>query len=78
MWQSHKQLAVRVSGELATGGQFLLFLVILLYPAGDVVALLFASLSAASGWVLDMAGLFIVLLVNSLLANNHYFVIQVG
>ncbi len=44
MRQSHKQLAVRVSGKLATGGQFLLFLVVLLYPAGGGVALVFASL----------------------------------
>ncbi len=44
MWQSYKKIAVHVSGKLATGGQFLLFLIVLLYPAGSSIALLFASI----------------------------------
>ncbi len=47
-WQSYKKLGVRASGKLATGGQFALFLVVLLYPEGKSLALLFSS--ACSVW----------------------------
>ncbi len=43
-WKSYKTICVRTSGKLATGGQFILFLIVLLYPPGTDVALVFASM----------------------------------
>ncbi len=47
-WQSYKKIGVHTSGKIATGGQFSLFLAVLLYPAGSSLALVVSS--ACSVW----------------------------
>ncbi len=65
MWQSYKKLGARASGKLATAGQFALFVVVLLYPAGSIIALVFASI--CSIWAAyDYGRLFVKVLNRSL------------
>lgn len=42
-WYFFKDVQVRISGKIATGGQFALFLIILMFPPGILPALLFTS-----------------------------------
>ncbi len=44
MSHSYRKVEVRQSGKVATAGQFFLFLVVLLYPDGTRIALIFATL----------------------------------
>lgn len=56
-WQAFKDMDARISGKLTTGGQFILFIVVLLFPEKTLYALLFASCcSIAAG--LDYGWLF--------------------
>lgn len=43
LWGSFKKMSAKVSGKMATGGQFILFLTVLLTPENTRYALLFAS-----------------------------------
>ncbi len=56
LWQSFQKMDARWSGKIATAGQFLLFVVVLLFPTHTnlvlVVAVLFSTFAAADyGWL---------------------------
>jgi len=43
IWSAFKRMNPRVTGKVATGGQFVLFLLVALYPSSTLPALLFAT-----------------------------------
>lgn len=65
-WISFKKMTARVSGKLATAGQFVLFLLVVVTPALSVYGLLFASLCSALS-AIDYGRLF----VKELSAHNR-------
>lgn len=58
LWGSFKEMQVRFSGKLATGGQFVLFVVVAAAPHAASYALIFASLCSAMAAV-DYGRLFV-------------------
>lgn len=66
-WSIFKHMPARASGKLATGGQFVLFLIVAAVPNMTGYALIFASLCSVLS-AIDYGRLFI----NELQARNHY------
>lgn len=62
LWGSFKEMRARISGKLATGGQFMLFLVVAAAPDKTTHALIFVSLCSAVA-AIDYGKLFIHALV---------------
>ncbi len=58
LWHSFQKMDARWSGKIATAGQFLLFAVVLLFPAGTNIVLVVAVLFSA-GAALDYGWLFV-------------------